>query len=445
MPPPLQKPSAMRRETVLRPRAGSAPKMRRWHLSAALGPLRVFFLSLAVSLAIAFAERGIASAVAGWFGFVPKFDTGLPLFPCIAGPAVLAMVYSPQVAVANGLATAAVLWSAMRFNPCTLVCALAGIFLTAAFAPRIRRTGDLAILVLHVFALQAILAVAVFAVCHSVAPSIETCEGWHLGALLFLAVLSVPFTLWVALPIAEFLARRTSDYSLASFASLENPLLQRLSREAPGTYGHSMAVADLAFAAADAIGANSLLARLGGYYHDIGKLSNPRYFMENQTLLGNPHDALPPSVSVMIIASHVKDGLILAREAGLPRRIVGIIASHHGTSAMEWFRLKAQKLSGDDSGNDSWPYRYGGPLPESREETIVSIADGIEAASRSLSAPSRPEIARLVGKTVAARQADGQFAKSALTMAELETVKETIIEVLVHRLHARAAYPPEKH
>lgn len=413
-------------------------------LSAAVGPLRVFFVSLAVSLAIAWAERSCASAIAEWLGAGRYAGAALPLFPCIAVTAVLAMVYSPQVAVASGLAAAAALWSAMRFNPCTLACTLGGVFLTAAFAPRIRRTGDLAILAFHVFVLQTVLTAAVAAVCRSVAPATETCEAWHIGVLFALAALSVPFTLWLALPIAERLARRTSDYSLASFASLEQPLLQRLSREAPGTYGHSMSVADLAFAAADAIGANSLLARLGGYYHDIGKLSNPRYFMENQTLLGNPHDSLPPSISAMIIASHVKDGVILARDAGLPRRIIGIIASHHGTSAMEWFRLKAMKLAGNAEVADSWPYRYCGPLPESREETIVSIADGVEAASRSLSAPDRSELVRLVGKTVAARQSDGQFADSALTMAELETVKETMVETLVHRLHVRAAYPPKK-
>lgn len=434
----------MRREKVLRTRPDAAPKARRIRLSAAVGPLRVFFISLAASLAVAYAERAGVSAAAELLGLGGAAGTALPLFPCIAVPAVLAMVYSPQVAVASGLTAAAALWSAMRFNPCTLVCTLGGVFMTAAFAPRIRRTGDLATLAFHVFAIQAVLAASVAAVCRRVAPSAETCEAWHLAALFALDALSVPFTLWLALPVAERLARRTSDYSLASFASLEHPLLQRLSREAPGTYGHSMAVADLAASAADAVGANALLARLGGYYHDIGKLSAPRYFMENQTLLGNPHDSLPPSVSAMIIAAHVKDGVVLARDAGLPLRIVGIIASHHGTSAMEWFRLKARKLAGDAEVADSWPYRYVGPLPESREETIVSIADGVEAASRSLSAPSRAEIARLVAKTVAARQADGQFARSALTMAELEAVKEALAAVLVHRLHVRAAYPPEK-
>ncbi|MBR0056872.1 MAG: HD domain-containing protein, partial [Kiritimatiellae bacterium] len=150
-----------------------------------------------------------------------------------------------------------------------------------------------------------------------------------------------------------------------------------------------------------------------------------------------------PSISAMIVAGHVKDGAILARENGLPRPIAGIIASHHGTSAMEWFRRKASEISGGAAA-DEWPYRYAGPLPETREETIVSIADGAEAASRSLPSPTQTDLSRLVERIVAARLADGQLGRSALSLAELEDVKRSIVETLVHRLHARAAYPGQR-
>lgn len=372
---------------------------------------------------------------------------GLSLFTSVAATFVVSALYGAATAAAAGIMSSLVLWAALGFNPCALVASLAGTLVLAPLARRVRRSADLALYVFDAFLVQTALAMGVMALCNAINPALETCEAWQVAPLAVFSILGVPFAVFVALPIAQRLSGRTADCTLAPFANLENPLLQRLSREAPGTYGHSMLVADLAAAAAEAVGANPLLARLGGYYHDIGKLSSPRFFMENQTLLGNPHDALPPSISAMIVASHVKDGSILAREHGLPPPMARIIATHHGTSAMAWFRRKAAKLaeaSGAPAAADEWPYRYAGPLPETKEESIVSIADSVEAASRSLPSPTRPDLARLVDGIVADRLADGQLARSDLTLRDLEAVKQTLVQTLVHRLHARAAYPPNE-
>lgn len=419
-------------------RAAPAP------LRSILGPFRIFFAGLAMSFALVAAERFATPAIARWLGFGSVAEgQGLSVFPSFAMPFVFASLFGPGAAAVAGIASALVAWAALRFNPCTLVSIMCGTLLVAALAHRVRKAADMAVLALHVFVLQVSLCAALSLGCRVYVPAIETCEAWEAAALLALHVAAIPFCVSVALPFAERVTGLASDRTLATFANLEHPLLQRLSREAPGTYGHCMVVADIASAAAESIGANPLLARLGGYYHDIGKLSSPRYFMENQSLLGNPHDALPPSVSAMIIASHVKDGLVLAREYHLPQAIVRIIASHHGTSSMAWFRMKAenQAASGGAGAADAWPYRYPGPLPRSREETIVSLADGIEAASRSLQKPDMADLVRLVAKICDSRMADGQFVESALSIRELETVKKSFVGTLVHRLHARAAYP----
>lgn len=444
---PGQKLSALRRDKVARARH-AAPSDNGGHgvVRAPACPWRPVIVATAMTLAGALCQRLLVDVAIRALGLDSiAAGPGLSLFTSVSATFAVAALYGATPAATAGVISSIILWAALRFNPSTLAASLAGTLLVAALAHRVRRAADLAIYAMDAFFVQAAVALGIMAAGNAFAPAIETCEAWHVAALAVSSLVGVPLAILVALPIAERLSGRTSDCTLAPYANLEHPLLQRLSREAPGTYGHSMLVADLAAAAAEAVGANPLLARLGGYYHDVGKLSNPRFFMENQTLLGNPHDALPPSVSAMIVASHVKDGAILAREHGLPQPIVRVIATHHGTSAMAWFRRKAIKLAeanGAPAAADEWPYRYAGPLPETREESIVSIADSVEAASRSIAAPTQPDLVRLVNGIVADRLADGQLARSALTLRDLEEVKRTLVQTLVHRLHARAPYPP---
>lgn len=448
--------STMRRKRVERSAKGEAASSDAGAMMQVFGAWRLCFPLVAIMFATAAGEAFLGNLALGWMGCDVSSslfgERCFTLFPSIAVPAVVSMVFGARMAIAAGCTAALVDWFACGFAPWALICPFCGTLLAAVLAPSVRRAADFALLALRAFAAQTLLCL--FALLVAVLRSSAGFEYLPqqllagFGVLLALDMLSLPVTLWMLLPIAERLSERTSRYTLATFANLEHPLLQRLSREAPGTYGHSMIVADIASAAAEAIGADSLLARIGGYFHDIGKLSNPRFFMENQTSLGNPHDALPPSMSVVIIASHVKDGTIIAEETHLPKPITRIIETHHGTSEMKWFLLKAETAAGKNGKDgglaDSGLFRYGGALPETREETIVSLADAIEAASRALTPTDAAALSRLVDGVVSARLADGQLARSRICLCELKTVKKSIVLTLVHRLHGRKAYPDQK-
>jgi putative nucleotidyltransferase with HDIG domain len=229
-------------------------------------------------------------------------------------------------------------------------------------------------------------------------------------------------------------------------------LLQELVRRAPGTYTHSMTVATLAEPAAEAIGANPLLTRVGSYFHDVGKMLKPHYFIENQTG-ENRHDALEPALSTLIIIGHVKDGIALANQYGLPRPIIDFIEQHHGTTLVEYFyrqALKSQEAAGcappqSDGGPNPLEasFRYPGARPRSREAGIVMLADAVESSSRAQSQPTPGSLKKLVHDLMLKRLLDGQFEESGLTLTELKLVEESLCKGLIALFHSRIKYPEE--
>ena len=208
-----------------------------------------------------------------------------------------------------------------------------------------------------------------------------------------------------------------SSMSLIELSNPNHPLLKKILTEAPGTYHHSIMVANLAESACEAIGANGLLARVGCYYHDIGKTIRPKFFIENQMNIENPHDRLPPEASRNIIISHVTDGVELLRKHRLPKEIVDIAEQHHGTTLLKYFYYKA-KQNGEDVNEED--YRYPGPKAQTKESAIVGIADSVEAAVRSLSQPTPETMEKLVRKIIADRLQDNQLNECDLTLKELE-------------------------
>jgi putative nucleotidyltransferase with HDIG domain len=214
--------------------------------------------------------------------------------------------------------------------------------------------------------------------------------------------------------------------------------MQRLSLEAPGTYAHTIAIANLAEAACRAIGANALLARVGAYYHDIGKIGKPQYFVENQAKGRNPHDALPPNASALIIRNHVRDGLELAEQNKLPRALRAFITEHHGTGTISYFLDKA-RTSG--STPDAAEFTYPGPLPQTCETAVVMLADGIEAATRVIHEPTPQKIRDVIEFIVRQRVEQGQLSRAPLTLRQIEIVKDTFARVLVGMYHNRIEYP----
>lgn len=253
-------------------------------------------------------------------------------------------------------------------------------------------------------------------------------------------VISGVFLLGV-LPIIENLFRVMTPYGLAELADHNQDLLKRLMQEAPGTFNHSLTVSHLCENAAEAIGANPVLARVGAMYHDIGKLLRPMFFVENQSFYGieNPHNSCTPRFSKMLITAHPKDGLELAKDAHLPQVISNFILQHHGTSLVSYFYNEALKEEGAENVNEE-QFRYPGPKPNMKETAILMIADAVESAVRAAKNPSNEEIDAIINKIIKERLNDGQLADSPLTLKDLKTIGETFSRMLRGMHHKRIKY-----
>jgi cyclic-di-AMP phosphodiesterase PgpH len=242
------------------------------------------------------------------------------------------------------------------------------------------------------------------------------------------------------LPVFEYLFNTVTNIRLLELADFDNPILQKLMMQAPGTYHHSLVVGNLSDAACQAVGANALLARIGAYYHDIGKLSKPEYYSENQDIVGNKHDTLAPTVSKMVIMNHVKEGIELARKARLNWRLIDFIQQHHGTSLVYFFYRRAlENLDEKEVGEEG--FRYPGPKPSTRESAIVLLADSVEAAARALKEPNQASIAELVHKIINNKFIDGQLDACDLTLKDLEKISAVFIRILGGIYHSRVTYP----
>lgn len=283
-------------------------------------------------------------------------------------------------------------------------------------------------------------------------------DSWKglLGEAAFLIGLSLATAMVVSslLPLLESTFRVTTAGSWIELGDLNHPLLRRMTIEAPGTYHHSLMVANLAEAAADVIGADGLRTRVCSYFHDIGKLKNPEYFIENQPHDDNPHDAMTPSMSALVVISHVKDGVDLALRHKLNREIIDVIEQHHGTSLARFFYQRAmakrdhlRALADEEKAHETdvpeveeSTFRYPGPLPQTREAGLISLADAIESASRSLEKPTPARIEQLVSEIAESRVLEGQLDECPLTLGELGLVKESFTNTLRSMLHKRVSY-----
>ena len=248
------------------------------------------------------------------------------------------------------------------------------------------------------------------------------------------------------LPFIERSFGVLTDLSLLEVGDVAHPLLQELVRRAPGTYNHSINVASIGEAAAEAIGARGLLVRVGAYFHDAGKMLKPAYFIENQGR-ENRHESLVPAMSTLIIIAHVKEGVELARQYNLPQPIVDIIAEHHGTTLVEFFYRRATELSQTDPNGteiDEQNYRYPGPKPSSRESAVLMLSDAVESASRALTEPTPARIASLVHDLAMKRLLDGQFDECGLTLEELELIERSLVKSLTAVYHGRVKYPDQR-
>jgi len=260
---------------------------------------------------------------------------------------------------------------------------------------------------------------------------------WSFASGILSAVLCIGFQ-----PLLEWVFNLVTTSKLMELSSPNQPLMRRLMIEAPGTYQHSMIVANLAEAACTAVGANALLARVGAYYHDVGKLMRPMYFTENQRG-DNPHDRTDPRVSSAILTAHTREGMQLARKARLPGAVLDIVRQHHGNTPTMYFYAKAQKQDGEENVNIT-DFRYEGPRPQTREAAIVMLADTLEAASRSMQNPTREKLDELIRKLVRGKMDDGQLDECPLTIRDLALCCDAFLTSLSGAFHQRIEYPDVK-
>lgn len=263
----------------------------------------------------------------------------------------------------------------------------------------------------------------------------------RLSTVPFLSGIISSFLVAGLLPLFEYVFKVVTNISLLELADFNHPLLKRMVLEAPGTYHHSLMVGNLAEVACEAVGANSLLARVGAYYHDIGKLDKPEYFSENQDKLSSKHDTLSASMSKLVIMDHVKMGSELAKKNRLNDAIIEFIQQHHGTSLVFYFYRRALEAAEASEGVQEEVFRYPGPKPQTKETAIVLLADSVEAACRTLDEPTAERISDLVHRIINNKFIDGQLDACDLTLRDLEKIATTFIHILVGFYHTRVDYP----
>jgi hypothetical protein len=281
---------------------------------------------------------------------------------------------------------------------------------------------------------------------------VGTLSGFYPG----LVILSLKYGLWVViagslmtclLPFIERMFDVQTDISLIELGDPAHPLLQELVRRAPGTYNHSITVASLAESAAESIGCRGLLVRVGAYFHDIGKMLKPGYFIENQGQGDNRHESLVPAMSTLVIIAHVKDGADLARQHHLPESMIDFIQQHHGTTLVEYFYRRASQQSAEkpDGGEvDESAFRYPGPKPLTKEAGVLMLSDAVESASRVLVEPTPARIENLVHEITMKRLLDGQFDECGLTLQEVHLIQESLVKSLTAVYHGRVKYPDQQ-
>ncbi len=241
----------------------------------------------------------------------------------------------------------------------------------------------------------------------------------------------------------EKMFKITTDFTLLELADTNLPLMKELMNKAPGTFHHSLQIANMAESAASEIGANSLLCRVGAMYHDLGKMEKPGYFIENQSA-GNDHDKLKPRMSALVIKAHVSDGVKKAEENNLPQVVIDFIKTHHGTSLIKYFYSKAEEQAEEDDEVPEKDFRYDGPNPFTKEQGILLLADGIEAASRAMKDPNYHKLENLINKMVDDHIRDGQLNNCPLTFKQIENIKKSFLNILVGVYHSRIEYPEKK-
>ncbi len=375
----------------------------------------------------------------------PEFLYATATFPTVTATIVLAIAYNQRFALAIGVLLSVIVSVSLGMSVPFVIVLWVGAGVAASQLSEVRTRSKLVKV-----GLAAGVAMAAATLVVSLGERPLDIEGVGrrilVDALLVLAMgLAAGMFTQSVLPVIERVFKVTTSMTLKDLNDPSHTLLRRLGEDAPGTYAHSLRMADMGEAAAEAIGTDGLLCRVGAMFHDVGKINKPMYFVENQGGGPNRHNKLSPAMSLLIIVGHVKDGIEMARESGLPMVLRHFIESHHGTTLVEYF-YHAAKLQSQGEGKEApaeFEFRYPGPKPQTKEAAIIMLCDGVESAVRSLPEPNPARIEQLVHQMAMKRLMDGQFDECNLTLQELSKIEASITKTVCALFHGRIAYPKE--
>ncbi|APM38290.1 HD family phosphohydrolase [Clostridium kluyveri] len=361
------------------------------------------------------------------------------LMPITFIPMIMALLVNHRISLTLSVLNCVLINVALGFNLDITILAIVNSVVGAIILKKMQQRNDILIVSLYVFIINITLTFSIGFLLSSNVLDVVQKSIYTGSASIVSGILVIGF-----LPLFESVFDIVTTIKLLELSNPNAPLLKRLLMEAPGTYHHSIMVGNLAEVAAEEVGGNSLLARVAAYYHDIGKIKRPYFFRENQLGKDNPHDKLTPNLSTLIIISHVKDGSEMAKEYKLPKIIRDIIEEHHGTSIVKYFYLTMKNSSEKIENVNEDDFKYSGPIPKTKESGIIMLADGVEAAVRSINEPDEFKITQMIDNIFKDRLNEGQLDDCDLTLRDISKIKKAFLTVLIGIYHHRIEYPEDK-
>ncbi|WP_297634779.1 HDIG domain-containing metalloprotein [uncultured Clostridium sp.] len=359
--------------------------------------------------------------------------------PLACAPILITLLVDYRVSIVVASLDVIVIGAIVNFNPQVMMLGILSTIIGATSLRKMQQRNDILYSSIGLIIMSAILTFSTGFLLSNNLSEILILSLAAAGGVVFSAILAIG-----VLPFFESGFDIVTNLKLLELSNPNNPLLKKLLMEAPGTYHHSMLVANLAEMAAEDIQANPVVARVGAYYHDVGKTVRPYFFKENQIGKENPHDKINPNLSTLIILSHVKDGLELAKEYKLPEIIQDMIVQHHGTTLVKYFYYTMKNSAENPDDVKEEDFRYPGPIPNSKEAGILMLADSVEAAVRSISEPSKGKIEEMVNNIIKDKLYSGQLDNCDLTLKDLEKIRKSFLKALNGIYHQRIEYPTEK-
>ncbi|MGG7145042.1 HD family phosphohydrolase [Clostridium nigeriense] len=361
------------------------------------------------------------------------------LIPIACGAMLMTILIDYRISLVVNLLNLVFVAIVVSFNAEVIVLCILSVVLGSTALKKVQQRNDIIYSTIYITVILAILTLTVGMVSSNNLKENLIQTGYTILAVLLSGILAVGL-----LPFFESIFDVVTNIKLLELSNPNQPLMKKLLMEAPGTYHHSMMVANLAEAATEAVGGNPVIARVGAYYHDIGKTKRPYFFGENQIGRENPHDKITPNLSALIILSHTKDGIEMAKEHNIPKVIQDIIVQHHGTTLVKYFYYKLKNSSENPDEIKEEDFRYTGPIPSTKESGVLMLADSVEASVRSISEPTKAKIEQMVNNIINDKISSNQLIDCDLTLKDIEVIRQSFLKTLDGIYHHRIEYPTEK-